>query len=101
MLTPPNVITPSSGSHKESMSLATVLLPEPEGPTIALTSPCFISMLMPWRTSASLYLNLTLLSVISDPTGSFASVSGLFMSSLSRISVTSPKIVLIFKRSSV
>ena len=43
----PYVIHPLSTSQRESMSLAIVLFPEPDGPTNALTSPCFISMSIP------------------------------------------------------
>lgn len=38
---PPTVIFPASGSQNRAARRDTVVLPEPEGPTNAVTSPCF------------------------------------------------------------
>ncbi len=38
---PPTVILPRSASQNRAASRDTVVLPPPEGPTRAVTSPCF------------------------------------------------------------
>ena len=48
------VFQPLSTSQKEAISLAMVLLPEPEGPTSALTVPSRMVRLTPWSTSSCL-----------------------------------------------
>ena len=50
MSTPPTWIVPSEISHRRAASRAQVLLPEPEGPTRAVTSPSFAVKLTPSST---------------------------------------------------
>ena len=51
MFTPPMEISPSVTSQNRAISLATVDLPPPDGPTSAVKLPCERCRLMPWSTS--------------------------------------------------
>lgn len=57
---------PLSGSQNLAASWAQVDLPEPLGPTRAVTFPSCASKLMPWRTSSSPYPNRTFRKDLSD-----------------------------------
>ena len=51
--TPPKDTVPSVASQKPAISFATVLLPEPEGPTMAVTCPGAAVKLMSRSTCVS------------------------------------------------
>ena len=53
MFTPPSEMLPLLTSQRLAISLATVDLPLPEGPTSATNSPLRIVMEIPWSTSVS------------------------------------------------
>src|SRR5699024_10595069 len=65
--TPPRVIVPESASQKRAASFDAVDFPLPDGPTSAVTSPCFATNDTPFKTGSSLYENTTFLNSISYP----------------------------------
>ena len=63
---PPRVIFPLSISQKRADSFAIVLFPPPDGPTSAVTSPCFAVNVTFLRVlTSSLYEKCTFLNSIS------------------------------------
>ena len=51
---PPIAIWPSLISSKPATMRSSVLLPQPEGPTMTMNSPLSISALTPWMTCTAL-----------------------------------------------
>ena len=65
---PPTVILPEVTSQKRAAKRDTVVFPPPEGPTSAVTSPCFAVKVTSLRTvSPELYENWTCSKEISYP----------------------------------